>query len=331
MGTSRSFKPSRPATALQWLFSYGPAQRLRSAVGRWQEATGYFWILVGTVVMVGSLVPPLLIPFVGVRLDQQIGWSWRPENGFNYASLYGFDGAFRIGFMYVVIGRAEVEAFLFSTIFMRFLIIGPFVAALAWLGVLFLGVASLIVFVDILTPIVALLAWDHSRYSERYRVDHPDKAWWAVWLSVPQHHYERTRISYIIEYESVLQSAYFLVCMIFPSITYAAHGFFEPRFELGMLSATAGLLFVTVGLTPIVIMRTGGMYGGRGIWAARYVIWSRWLSLTCGMALCAIGLIPWSAWLILHWVNMLGLVTISVLYARETEHDNHLAQPVTAE
>jgi len=130
------------------------------------------------------------------------------------------------------------------------------------------------------------------------------------------------RISYVIEYESVLQSSYFLLCMVFPSLVYSASGFFEPRYELGMLSATAGLLFVTVGLTPIVLMRSGGSYGGRGVWAARYVIWSRWLSLTCGAALCVVGLVPWTAWLLLHWVNIAGLVVTSIAYLKESETDN---------
>jgi hypothetical protein len=204
-------------SALQWLFSYGPAARRRTAVGRWQESTGYVWLLVGTVVMVGSFVPPLLIPFVGVRLDQSIGWWWHPSDGFNYASLYGFDGGFRIAFMYIVLGRAEVESFMFSTIFMRALIIGPFVAVLAWLGVLFLGVASLILFMDILTPVTALLIWEHSRYRTRHRLDDPNKAWWQVWLSIPQDDYRRTRVSYVIEYESVIHSYYFMVLMVLPS------------------------------------------------------------------------------------------------------------------
>jgi hypothetical protein len=205
---------------------------------------------------------------------------------------------------------------------MRALIIGPFVAALAWLGVLFQGVASLILFIDILTPIVALLIWEHTRYQRRFRHDSPDKPWWKVWLSIPQDDYHRTRISYVIEFESVLQSAYFLVLMVFPSWAYQAAGFFEPRFELGMLSATAGLLFVTMGLTPIVLMRTGGLYGGRGIWAARYVIWSRWVTLACGVVLCAIGLVPWSSWVVLHAVNIMGLVTTTVIFMREPERDN---------
>ena len=122
----------------------------------------------------------------------------------------------------------------------------------------------------------------------------------------------------------MLQSAYFLVLMVFPGIMYTQAGFFEPRFEQGMLSATAGLLFVTVGLTPIMLMRTGTMYGGKGIWAARYVVWSRWVSLACGVALCAIGLIPWTAWAILHWVNCLGLVVVTVCFIRESECDSHV-------
>src|SRR5437879_6168877 len=130
----------------QWLFGIGPATRPRSAVGRWQECTGYFWIIVGTVVMIGSFFPPFLVPFVGVPLGDMLGWVWRRDQGYNYASIYGFDGAFRIGFMYVVLGRAEVETFLFSTAFMRAAIIGAFVAVLAWLGVLFLPFSSLIVF-----------------------------------------------------------------------------------------------------------------------------------------------------------------------------------------
>jgi len=84
------------------------------------------------------------------------------------------------------VARAEVESFVFSTIFMRSLIIGPFVAMLAWLGVLFMGVSVLIVFVDIFTPVTTLLIWEHTRYRERFRHGDPGKSWWVVWLSVPQ-------------------------------------------------------------------------------------------------------------------------------------------------
>ncbi len=308
--------------SIQWLFAYGPAARPRTAVGRWQELTGYIWVFVGTVVLIGSFFPPFLVPFVGVPLGDILGWVWRREQGYDYASLYGFDGAFRIGFMYVVLGRAEVESFLFSGMFMRILIIGPFVASLALAGLLFHGVAGLIVFVDILTPFTALILWEQTRYKERFRLDNPNKPWWRVWLSLPQSDYRRSRISHVIEYESVLQSAYFLLCMVFPTITYTAKGFFESRFELGMLSATAGLLFVTAGLTPIIIMRGGDLYGGKGIWAARYIVWSRWVSLACGVGLCAVGLLPWTSWLLLQWVNILGLTVTTTFYLKEPLRDN---------
>jgi len=311
--------------SVQWLFAIGPATRPRSAVGRWQELTGYFWIIVGIVVMIGCFSPPFLIPFVGIPLKDMLGWTWTRDEGYNYASIYGFDGAFRIGFMYLVLGRAEVESFLFSGAFMRAVIIGPFVAALAWLDVLFLGIAGLIVFIDILTPFTALILWEHTRYKERFRLDKPDKVWWKVWLSFPQSDYRRSRISHVIEYESVLQSAYFLLCMVFPSIPYAEKGFFESRYELGMLSATAGLLFVTAGLTPIILARGGDLYGGKGIWIARYIVWSRWVSLACGFVLCAVGLIPWTSWLILQWVNIVGLLVTTAFYLNEPLSDNPVA------
>ena len=319
---------SLSGNSVQWLLAIGPAQRQRTAVGRWQEATGYFWILVGVVAMLGSFIPPLLAPFVGVPLADTIGWSWRREHGFNYASLYGFDGAFRIGFMYVLVARAEVESFVFNTIFLRSMIVAPFGAILTWLGLLFMGVSAMVVFIDIFTPVTTLLIWEQTRYRERFRHGDPGKSWWKVWLSLPQTDYRRTRISYVLEYEAVLQGSYFLLCMVFPSLVYSAPGFFEPRFELGMLSATAGLLFITVGLTPIVLLRSGGLYGGRGIWAARYVIWTRWLSLTSGVALCLVGLVPWTAWLLLHWVNIAGLAVTTVAYLREPERDN---QPLPTE
>jgi hypothetical protein len=311
--------------SVQWLFSIGPASRPRSAVGRWQEWTGYFWIVVSTVVMIGSFFPPLLVPFVGVPFGEIVGWTRTRDEGYNYICLYGFDGAFRIGFMYIVLGRAEVESFLFSSTFMRAAIIGPFVAVLAWLGVLFLGVAGLIVFMDILTPFTALILWEQTRYKERFRLDKPDKVWWKVWLSLPQSDYRRSKISHVIEYESVLQSAYFLVCMVFPGIMYAATGFFEAKYELGLLSATAGLLFVSAGLTPIVVSRSGDLYGGNGIWIARYIVWLRWVSLACGFGLCAVGLLPWKSWLILQWVNMAGLIVTTAYYLREPLRDNLVA------
>ncbi len=313
--------------SLQWLFSYGPAARQRTGVGRWQELNGYFWIIVGTVVMFGCFFPPLLVPFVQAPLSTMLGWTWKRSQGYDYASIYGFDGAFRIGFMYVVLARAEVEAFLFSGAFMRALVIAPFAVTLALMGYLFRPVAGMILFVDVLTPVTALIIWEQTRYKERFRLDKPDKVWWKVWFSFPQSDYRRSRISHVIEFESVLQATYFLVCMMFPILTYTAKGFFESRLELGMLSATAGLLFVTAGLTPIIIMRSGDLYGGKGIWAARYVVWSRWVSLACGFGLCAVGLIPWKSWLLFQWVNMLGLIVATTFYLKEPLSDNPPATP----
>ena len=220
---------SLSGNSVQWLLAIGPAQRQRTAVGRWQEATGYFWILVGVVAMLGSFIPPLLAPFVGVPLADTIGWSWRREHGFNYASLYGFDGAFRIGFMYVLVARAEVESFVFNTIFLRSMIVAPFGAILTWLGLLFMGVSAMVVFIDIFTPVTTLLIWEQTRYRERFRHGDPGKSWWKVWLSLPQTDYRRTRISYVLEYEAVLQG------LLLPVV----HGVPEPGLQCsGILRAS---------------------------------------------------------------------------------------------